>query len=107
MKTIGPREGHNALWLWFELSYAGFLTIPRVLMHAMPDDWQGKMAALLTEDSEAFSNWPDGAGTRVQYTIDNHLAPMPEWLTNYRHPDQDEIDKLRMPHGNRADTKVG
>jgi hypothetical protein len=97
IKIMSPfaGTGREQLWAWFELSYASFLTIPRVLMHEMPDEWQGKMAELLTKYSETFPNWPEGTGTRVQYTVNNHLAPMPHWLTDYRHPNQDEISKLR------------
>ena len=73
-------EGREKLWLWFELSYASFLTLPRVLMHEMPDEWQGKMADLLNEYSEAFPNQPD-IGSRVQITdMSGKLIPCPEWL---------------------------
>jgi hypothetical protein len=88
-------EGREKLWLWFELSYASFLTLPRVLMHEMPDEWQGKMADLLNEYSEAFPNQPD-IGSRVQITdMSGKLIPCPEWLKNYRHPDQRAVDNLR------------
>lgn len=101
LKLMSPfaGTGREQLWGWFELSYASFLTIPRVLMHEMPDDWQGKMADLLEEYSATFPNWPDGVSTRVQYTMNNHLAPMPAWLTDYRHPNnhaaREAINALR------------
>lgn len=88
-------EGREKLWLWFELSYASFLTLPRVLMHEMPDDWQGKMADLLTEYSETFPNQPD-IGTRVQITdATGKLVACPRWLTDYKHPDRAVIATLR------------
>jgi hypothetical protein len=104
LKIIDPiaGTGREQLWAWFELSYASFLTIPRILMHEMPDEWQGKMAELLTEYSETFPNWPDGSGTQIRYTINNRLAPMPDWLLDYRHPDQatrDAIAALRGEEG--------
>jgi len=43
------KKGYDKLWSWFGLSYASFLTLPRVMMHEMPDEWQGKMADLLEE----------------------------------------------------------
>lgn len=90
-------EGHRDLWGWFGLSRASFLTLPRVLMHEMPDEWQGKMAALLREYDEAFPHQPD-IGTRVQCTTpDGKLAKFPSWMLNYRRPDYAEIEKLR--HG--------
>lgn len=88
-------EGRNKLWLWFELSYASFLTLPRVLMHEMPDAWQSQMADLLTQYNETFPNRPD-IGTRVQITdLSGKLIPCPPWLVNYRHPDKETIATLR------------
>lgn len=88
-------EGREALWGWFGLDRASFLILPRVLMHDMPDEWQAKMAELLTEYDEAYPNWPDGWGCRAQLTVDGKLAAMPPWLMNYRHPDRAQIDGLR------------
>lgn len=89
------RDGYRALWGWFSLSYAAFLTMPRVLMHAMPDEWQRKMARLLEEYDETYSIWPEKWGTRVNFTYDNKLAKWPDWVLNYRYPDFGEIAKLR------------
>jgi hypothetical protein len=90
--------GYDDLWLWFELSYARFLVLPRVLMHEMPDDWQGRMAALLREYSEAFPNLPE-IGCRVQCTTpDGKLRSFPDWMLNYRHPDKTEIQRARGNH---------
>ena len=83
------------LWEWFGLSRASFLTLPRVLMHEMPEQWQDKMADLLKEYDETFSNQPD-IGSRVLITDSNgKTIKTPDWITNYRHPNQDEIDKLK------------
>lgn len=45
-----PEEIHE----WFELSYAQYLTIPRSIMEAMPDEWQERMAACLRELDDTF-----------------------------------------------------
>ena len=87
--------GSEALQCWFNLSYASFLVLPRVVMEAMPIEWQDRMAALLQEYDEAFPNWPEGIGSSVRITKDGKLIPTPEWLLNYRHPDRDAIEKLR------------
>tara|TARA_Y100001951_G_scaffold104787_1_gene117844 strand:- start:50605 stop:50793 length:189 start_codon:yes stop_codon:yes gene_type:complete len=50
------KEGKQELWNWFGLSYASFLTIPRVLMHQMSDEWQSEMCRLLQEYDETFPN---------------------------------------------------
>ena len=88
-------DGKDALWLWFGLSGASFLALPRVLMHEMPDEWQGRMAELLREYDAAFPNQPD-ISSRVQITdLNGRLIPTPSWLTSYRHPDLDMIASLR------------
>lgn len=89
------RKGYDRLWLWFEISRAGWVTIPRVLLHEMPDEWQGKMAALLEEYEQTFTNWPDGIGTRVQITDCGHLTSAHNWLNNYRYPAKGKIATLR------------
>lgn len=68
--------------------------MPRVLMEAMPDAWQEKMAALLRQYGDAFPNQPD-IGTRVQITKNGKLISTPDWMINYRHPDDTAIDELR------------
>jgi len=87
-------SGADDLSCWFGLGRASFLTLPRVLMEAMPDEWQGRMASLLEEYDEAFPNQPN-MSTRVQATVDGKLVKMPPWVLNYRRPDQAEIDRLR------------
>lgn len=95
-------EGYRALWGWFCLSRASFLTLPRVLMHEMPDEWQGKMTALLEEYEAAFPNQPD-IGTRVQITENGKLVKTPDWILNYRHPQKSDIARLREdPFGRSA-----
>ena len=44
-----PIYQESPIHIWFELSYAQFLTIPRLVMESMPMDWQHKMAALLEQ----------------------------------------------------------
>lgn len=40
--------------VWFELSYAQFLTVPRLVIESMPIEWQKKMAELLIELDDTF-----------------------------------------------------
>lgn len=92
---VNEVEVSDKLSYWWELSYASFLTLPRVLMEAMPTEWQDKMADLLNEYNAAFPNQPD-IGTQVRITDrGGRLIPCPDWLKNYRHPDVKEIEKLR------------
>lgn len=93
-----PTDGKERLSCWFNLSYASWLTLPRVMMEAMPVEWQDRMAALLEEFRETFPNQPD-IGTRVQVTRDGKLVKAPEWLLNYRRPDKAAIDRMRGEEG--------
>lgn len=78
---------------WFELSYAQFLTIPRLVMEAMPLEWQEKMASLLHELDETF-DWRPGEGRYwVRLRNDNGQFSSPP-LWNYRHGHL-EVDALR------------
>ena len=89
------RSGHTALSSWFGLSYANFLTLPRVTMNAMPDGWKLRMADLLMEHDDAFPNMPDNMDFRVQGVIGSKLVRLPDALTNYRHPDQAALRKWK------------
>jgi hypothetical protein len=84
----------NKLWGWFGLSYARWLTIPRVFLHEMPIEWQNKLADLLDEYDNVFSNQPD-IGTRVSVTKDGKLIKTPSWLLDYRHPSESDLAKVK------------
>lgn len=88
-------RGHDRLWGWFGLSYASWLTIPRVLMHAMPDDWQDRMAQLLCEFDETFPGKDAFPTPHVSAREGTRFTRWPEWLLRYRHPDTAAIDALR------------
>jgi len=45
---------HTPIHSWFGLSYVSFLTLPRVLMENMPQEWQVKMSELLKEYEDEF-----------------------------------------------------
>lgn len=91
------RPGHDALWDWFGLSYASFITLPRVLAHAMPDEWQAQMAKLLEQFDEA---WPGGVDLPTPHVSarddSNKFTSWPGWLLRYRHPDWEAIEALKQ-----------
>ena len=92
------------LWDWFGLSYASFCVLPRVLMHAMPAEWQTRMAELLEEYDAAWdwSNLED-IKTRVQ-AIDprtGRIVWLSTWLKDYRYPDKHEINNLKRKEYSR------
>jgi hypothetical protein len=69
---------------WFELSYAQFLTVPRLVMESMPLEWQRKMADLLTEMDGTF-DWrpPEGRYWVKLKGSDGRYTDAP--LDDYRH----------------------
>ena len=69
--------GTDALHLWWGLSYAQYLTVPRSVMQSMPDDWQWRMAELLAEMDDAIDwrpkegcYWCMLRGADGRYTLD-------------------------------------
>lgn len=86
------------LHLWFGLSYAAFLVMPRVAMMQMPKEWQENMAELLNQYDETINTSAFGVkGCRVQALSSNgKLMKMPEELLNYRHPRPEDIAQLMI-----------
>lgn len=89
------REGYERLWSWFSLSYASWLTLPRVMMHEMPDEWQGKMAELLEEWDRTW-NFDDMPIPSVSAKQSVKFTRWPRWILDYRRPDRNEIEKRRI-----------
>lgn len=81
------------LQAYFGLTYASWLTLPRVLMEAMPKEWQASMAVLLHDYDDAIKNPPD-LGATVRVTLNGKMVATPEWLINYRHPDRATIAQV-------------
>ena len=82
------------LQCWFGLSYASFCVLPRVLMEAMPSEWQSKMAELLREYSEAFDTG-DLPSAHVSAREGNRFTKWPDWLLDSPHPSQSVIEEIR------------
>jgi hypothetical protein len=89
-------EGRSRLWGWFGLDRASFAVMPRVLMHAMPDDWQWKMAALLEEFEDTFPGLHDLPNATIVAKRGNKFTRWPSWLLNYRRPSPENIDAARQ-----------
>lgn len=91
------RPGFSDLWGCFGRG-DGFLTLPRSLMHEMPDDWQSVMAELLDEWERAW-NWPDDFPTATVRARDkkNRFTKWPAWLLEYKYREQhrDQIEAIR------------
>ena len=79
----------------FELSYASFLVIPRLLLEAMPWGWQTEMVDLMEEFNKKYKNWiPDGKEIMVRMIgEDGRYVKLPENICNYRRGDAKEFEK--------------
>ncbi len=89
------KHGYEKLWAWFGLSYASWLTLPRAMMHEMPDDWQEKMADLMEEWDKT---WDSGEMPEsiVCAKKNGKFTKWPEWILNYRRPNIEQINTLRI-----------
>ena len=85
---------------YFELSYASWLVMPRVLMEAMPDEWQERFVAILQEFDGVFDRdivWKNGYPfVRMKDSNTGKFISLEEThLPHYRHPSKDEINYFR------------
>lgn len=98
------RKGFYRLWDWFGIDRASFLTMPRVLMHEMPDEWQEKMATLC-EEWDAHWKWPDDFPyPKVMAHRNGKFTSWPDWLLNYRRPDFNRAKIEALKTNNREKT---
>jgi hypothetical protein len=88
MEYDGRRDG--PVHLWFELTYAHYLVLPRSLMQAMPIEWQQRIVACLNEIRAASSK----LDVSDKYTVllrgeKGRIVSDP--YSNYRRPMIDKI----------------
>ncbi len=71
---------------WFGLTYAQFLTVPRIVMQSMPIEWQRKMVDLLKEMDETFDWTPEEGNYWVRIRDDKGRFHAPDSaICDYRH----------------------
>jgi len=83
---------------WFELSYAQYLTLPRSIMEAMPDEWQERMVGCLREVDAAF-DWRPIEGRYWVQLRDGRGRYVSDRLMEYRYPDMAYIESIRAASG--------
>lgn len=79
---------------WFGLSYANYFVMPRVILDAMPCEWQRAWVALMEELDNTF----DLHGHGLEYEVHRRGERgrfVHDPLSAYRHPDRAMIDGLR------------
>lgn len=91
-------ESNDPLNLWFELSYAQFLTVPRLVMQSMPIEWQRKMAVFLQEMDETF-DWRPHEGRYWVRLKDNNGRFADAPLNDYR---RGSCEHLRLSNASHS-----
>lgn len=90
---VGKMSLEETIHYWFELSYAQYLTVPRSVMEAMPEEWQKKMVKLLNELDETYDWRPDKGRYWCRLKDDNGRF-VHDPLMEYRRPDRDYIKSI-------------
>lgn len=83
---------------YFELSYAQFLTVPRLVLQSMPQQWQEDMLKLLREMDNTF-DWRPKEGRYWVKLKDAQGRYTHAPLNDYRHGN---IDYLRIKRRKRS-----
>lgn len=83
---FGPGEAYSngPVWNWFGLSYAAYLVAPRVVLCAMPQEWQERFVALMEEAEEYvdFSKIDDNYAVNLRSEKGRFAS---DAFANYRH----------------------
>ena len=70
----------------FGLTYASFFVVPRVILEAMPVEWQEGFVDLIDEMNDTFE-WEPDIQMDVQFRKNGKFVGVPEYVRNYRRPD--------------------
>ena len=84
----------SPIHIWFELSHAQFLTVPRLVMEHMPAEWQEKMKTLLEELDDTF-DWRPEEGRYWVKLKDSAGRYCDAPLSDYRHGTVEHIRRLK------------
>jgi hypothetical protein len=76
--------GCGAINYLFELSYASYLVLPRVLMENMPPEWQARFVQMVGEIEDRFGSYPE-EGHYMVYLKNDKGRFMRDPLCDYRH----------------------
>lgn len=81
---------------WFGLTYSSWLTLPRVLLSAMPDEWQFRFTQCLDELDDTFDSMGcDGLEIEVRFKRDGKYVKTPDYVGQYRHPSIEFIEECK------------
>lgn len=89
MRKVTDKD-REELWdsdLWFSLSYASWLVLPRIALQSMPEEWQNRFFGMVAELNEKII-YPDGYRD-LDFTVTAKKANRftKHVLPSYRHND--------------------
>lgn len=89
---------------WFELSYAQFLTVPRLVMQSMSPAWQAKMVDLLKEMDDTFDWRPKDGRYWVQIRDDKgRFLTVDAAICDYR---RGSVEHMRIEPRRHSDSET-
>lgn len=68
--------------LWFSLTYANYLVMPRSVLQSMPQEWQAKFCEMLDEAHKTFPDldWPGYRCSAVDSSTGKYIKdPIPHY----------------------------
>ena len=78
-------DGRQPIWDWFQLTYAAYLVLPRVMLQSMPIEWQDRFVGCLGELEVAFPDYESPAYAVFTRREDGRLSVESEDVRLYRH----------------------
>ncbi len=88
---------------WFGLSYASWLTVPRIVLQSMPLEWQHQFVNLLNEMNNTFDWMPNNLSLSVTGKRENRFVRLPLLLNDYR---RGKIEHLRRRSPAKAEERA-
>ncbi len=73
----------DAVHLWFNLTYASYLVLPRSMLQSMPNDWQEKFVVLLEKLQDAYSEHPEQPYSYMVRAKDSNGKFMKDFFQDY------------------------
>ena len=91
MMIVNKTPIHDA----FGLTYASWFIVPRIILEAMPVEWQEKFVNLISELNDTY-DWEPEAVMQIMFREKGKFASTPECFTNYRHPNYEWLDLIKV-----------
>lgn len=82
----------------FGLTYASWFLVPRVVLEAMPIEWQRKFVKLMYELGDTFT-WEPDCSMQIVFRKRGKYIRVPDHFRNYRYPHGEWLNSIRLSDG--------